>query len=159
MAWADVLSSNKNKGSGSKRCIRCLYIFSIKNNKLGSGCAALLLTIRGTTALTGRLFLCFCCVRMVCLPSCVAAVTTIILSWLKALCDKVTAGIDAPVQFKRGSIGIEFASPQIPVAWVHSAFQTGGGLLMPRLTPTCPIVCGLVAGRMHKQRVFTHFDV
>ena len=160
MAWAEGLSSsNKNKGSGSKRCIRCLYIFSIKNNKAGRGCATLLQTIRGTTAFTGRLFLCIWCTGMACLPSCVATVTPVIFSWLKAFCDKVTAGIDAPFQFQRSCIGIEFASPQIPVARVHSAFQTGGSLLMPRLTPTCSIVCGLVAGCMHKQRVFTHFDV
>ena len=96
---------------------------------------------------------------MVCLPSSVAAVTPVIFSWLKSLGNKVTAGIDAPLQFQRGSIGIEFATPQLPVVRVHSAFQTGGGLLMPRLTPTCSIVCGLVAGCMHKQRVFTHFYV
>ena len=96
---------------------------------------------------------------MVCLPSSVAAVTPVIFSWLKSLGNEVTAGIDAPFQFQRGCIGIEFATPQIPAARVHSAFQTGGSLLMLRLTPTCPIVCGLVARRMHKQRVFTHFDV
>ena len=120
MAWADVLSSS-NKNMGSKRCIRCLCILSIKNNKAGRGCV-LLLTIRGTTALTGRLFLCFWSVRMVCLPSCVATVTPVIFSWLKALGNKVTAGIDAPFQFQRSCIGIEFASPQIPVARVYSAF-------------------------------------
>ena len=158
MAWAGVLSSS-NKTKGSKRCMGCLCMFWVKANRLAVGVRPCLSQCARPHLFTGRLWIGIGRIGVVHGPIWGAFVTAVVFSWFKAFGDEVAAGVDAPIQFQRGGIGIEFASAQMPVTGVYGAFQVGGGLLKPRVVSTGPIVCGLVAWGVDKQRVFTHFDV